>query len=62
MTRWLGMLAAISVALLLEGCGKGQAVQAGHSDAPQVIAVSTAPVSTRMVPADFQETGTFLAD
>lgn len=62
MTRSLFALAAVLVSLSMGGCGKGQAVQTGSAEAPKTIVVSTAAVSARQVPADFQETGTFIAD
>jgi multidrug efflux pump subunit AcrA (membrane-fusion protein) len=65
MSRWLlaftAVLAALA-ALTLDGCGKGQTVQAGPADAPKALVVSTAAVTARQVRADFQETGTFMAD
>lgn len=55
-------LSATLLALSLGACSKTQTVQAERSKAPKTIAVSTAPVTARQVQADFQETGTFLAD
>jgi multidrug efflux pump subunit AcrA (membrane-fusion protein) len=53
---------AMLAALLLAGCGKGQAVQAAAVEAAKPVIVSTTQVSVRQVAADFQETGTFMAD
>jgi multidrug efflux pump subunit AcrA (membrane-fusion protein) len=58
----IGALAALAFSLVTAGCGKSEAVQTDHGDAPKAIAVSTAAVVARQVPADFQETGTFIAD
>ncbi len=57
-----GLAAALVLSLALSGCGKSQAVQTSQLEAPKAVAVSTAQVSARQVQADFQETGTFMAD
>ncbi|MCU1257654.1 MAG: efflux transporter, family, subunit [Bryobacterales bacterium] len=62
MTRMLCALAAALLSVALSGCGNGPAVQTSRPEAPKAIVVSTAPVTTRHVQADFQETGTFMAD
>jgi multidrug efflux pump subunit AcrA (membrane-fusion protein) len=62
MTRLLCALAAALLSVALSGCGNGQALQTSRPEAPKAIVVSTAPVSARHVQADFQETGTFMAD
>ena len=62
MTRWMWALSALLLMIAAGGCGNGQAVQAGPSAAPKPIVVSTAAVTSRHVQADFQVTGTFMAD
>jgi len=62
MTRWFGAFSAALLAIALGACGKSQTVQAGPAEAPKPVVVSTAPVAARQVQADFQETGTFMAD
>jgi len=62
MIRWFGALSAVLLAVALGACGKSQTVQAGPVEVPKPVVVSTAPVSARHVQADFQETGTFMAD
>ena len=55
-------LAVLSGCLILGACGNGQAVQTTASEAPKTVGVSTASVVARQVAADFQETGSFVAD
>jgi multidrug efflux pump subunit AcrA (membrane-fusion protein) len=58
MKKWLACLC-----VALAGCGAKQAaVQAVSPDAVKPVAVATAMAVEREVPADFEETGTFLAD
>ncbi len=62
MTRgWLVTLAV--VAAVCAGCGSKQAaVQAVSTDAAKPIAAAVTPAVSREVAADFEETGTFIAD
>ena len=54
---------AIAAGLLLGGCGsKTTAVQAIGPGAAKPVAVTTVIAVTREVPADFEETGSFVAD
>ena len=54
---------AILVAVVLAGCGAKQAsVQAVSPDAVKPVAVTTSVAAEREVPADFEETGSFIAD
>jgi multidrug resistance efflux pump len=62
MTCWLCAFSAILLAIASGGCGTGQAVQTGPAAAPKAVVVSIATVTSRHVQADFQETGTFMAD
>lgn len=55
------LTALIAVSILLTGCGASR-VESVSASAPQKISVSTAPAMSRMVPAYFEETGTFAAD
>jgi multidrug efflux pump subunit AcrA (membrane-fusion protein) len=61
MTRLLCALSATLLSLAVSGCGNGHDVQASRPEQTAVV-VSTAQVSARQVQADFQETGTFMAD
>ena len=47
---------------MLTDCGNGQAIQTSQREKPKSIAVASAAVAARQVAADFQETGTFIAD
>jgi multidrug efflux pump subunit AcrA (membrane-fusion protein) len=60
-----GSLAAglLLAALLMVGCGaKTTAVQATSPDSAKPVEVTTATAVTREVPADFEETGSFVAE
>jgi multidrug efflux pump subunit AcrA (membrane-fusion protein) len=53
----------LAASLVFAGCGAKQAsVQAVSPDAAKPVAVNTASAVEREVPADFEETGTFIAD
>jgi multidrug efflux pump subunit AcrA (membrane-fusion protein) len=53
----------VAVSLFVVACGSKQtAVQATASDANKAVTISTATAVTREVPADFEETGSFVAD
>src|SRR5947209_7298812 len=55
--------ASIAAALLITGCGsKTATVQAISPDAAKPVSVTVATAVTREVPADFEETGSFVAD
>lgn len=54
--------ASLFTALFLTACGSRQAVQSSTSEASKAVAVATATAVTREVPADFEETGSFVAD
>ena len=60
------MICALAVAfatMTAAGCGgNGKAVQPTTTEAPKPVAVKSATVTSRQVQADFQETGTFIAD
>lgn len=62
MTRLLCGVAAALLSVALSGCGTGQAEKTSRAEAPKAIVVSTAAVMARQVQADFEETGTFMAD
>lgn len=53
--------ALLLLAVLLAGCA-GSPVAAVTKTGPQGISIATAQVSSRTVPASFEETGTFIAD
>jgi multidrug efflux pump subunit AcrA (membrane-fusion protein) len=50
------------LAVVLSSCTRSEAIQAASSDAAKNIVVAQSPVIARQVQADFQETGTFMAD
>jgi multidrug efflux pump subunit AcrA (membrane-fusion protein) len=52
----------LTASLVLAGCGSKQTVQAVSPSEIKAVAVSTAIAAEREVPADFEETGTFIAD
>ncbi len=52
----------IAASLLITACGSKQAIQSSTSEAPKAVAIATATAVTREVPADFEETGSFVAD
>jgi multidrug efflux pump subunit AcrA (membrane-fusion protein) len=60
MNRYL-LTALLLFAIVLAGCASNQAASV-KATGPQIIAVSTAQAASRMVPASFEETGTFIAD
>ena len=62
MMRYISALVLLLAAITAAGCGDGKAVQPTSTDAPKAIAVNTTAVTARQVQADFQETGTFVAD
>lgn len=53
-------LSLLPVALVLAACGTKQAVEVKTTAAP--VSVTTATAAVREVPADFEETGTFMAE
>ena len=54
---------AVAAGLALAGCGsKTTTVQAIAPDAAKPVAIATATAIAREVPADFEETGSFVAD
>ena len=57
------LVIALATSLALAGCGsKTSTVQATSPDAVKPVPVSTATATSREVPADFEETGSFVAD
>ncbi len=57
------LVIALATSLALAGCGsKTSTVQATSPDAVKPVPVSTATATSREIPADFEETGTFVAD
>ncbi|MES1258801.1 MAG: efflux RND transporter periplasmic adaptor subunit [Acidobacteriota bacterium] len=57
------LLSALAAVVILAGCGsKTSTVQATSTAAAKPIAVATATAIAREVPADFEETGSFVAD
>ncbi len=57
------LLSTLVIGLGLAGCGsKTPAVKETAQDAAKPVAVATAAATSREVPADFEETGTFIAD
>ena len=48
--------------LLLSACGSKQVTVQANSEAVKTVSVATATAITREVPADFEETGSFVAD
>ena len=56
------LAALIFLTALAAGCARNQAATAASSSAPRKITVTVAAASTRMVPASFEETGTFTPD
>ena len=56
----LSRASACAAILLLAGCSQKQAIETKSAAAP--IAVTTATAIVRQVPADFEETGTFIAE
>jgi multidrug efflux pump subunit AcrA (membrane-fusion protein) len=61
MTRYLAIPLAL-LPLMLAGCSKTREASAAAPTTPRTVAVTTAQATTRIVPAAFQETGTFIAD
>jgi multidrug efflux pump subunit AcrA (membrane-fusion protein) len=62
MMRYVSALALLLAAITAAGCGDGKAVQPTSTEVPKAVAVNTTTVTARQVQADFQETGTFVAD
>src|SRR6185312_13186890 len=54
-------LSCLPLALLMAACGSDKAAEVKTAP-PAPVAISTATVSEREVPADFEETGTFIAE
>src|SRR6185312_10985700 len=54
-------LSCLPLALLMAACGSDKAAEVKTAP-PAPVAISTATVTEREVPADFQETGTFIAE
>jgi len=52
----------LAASFLVAACGSKQVVQATSAEASKAIAIATATAVTREVPADFEETGSFVAD
>lgn len=57
------LLSTLAIGLGLAGCGsKSTTVKEAAQDVAKPVAVATAVATSREVPADFEETGTFIAD
>ncbi len=61
MTKWRLVLIPAALAMLA-GCGAKQAVTPVAAEPVKAIVVTTAKAVTREVPADFEESGSFVAD
>lgn len=60
--RRLVIAASLFTALFTTACGSKQDVQSSTPEASKSVAIATATAVTREVPADFEETGSFVAD